>query len=77
MNKINWRQKLSSRKFWVLVAGLVSANCVLFGVDEDTTAKIVAIIGQFGAIIAYLFAEAYVDKHRQIKNPPDSPHDTE
>jgi hypothetical protein len=56
---INWRQKLSSRKFWALIAGVATSSLVLFGTDEETITKIVALIG--ASVVGYMFAEAYID----------------
>lgn len=53
--------KIASRKFWSLVAALVTSLLILFNLDENTTAQIVAAVGAFGSIIVYIFAEAYVD----------------
>ena len=36
MNKINWKQKLTSRKFWAAVTGFVTAILMVFKVDEMT-----------------------------------------
>lgn len=58
---INWKQKLSSRKFWALVAGVATSALVLAGAGEDTTVKIVGLITSVGAVVAYIFAEAHVD----------------
>ena len=46
MNKINWKQKLSSRKFWAAVAGFVTAILVAFNVENGTVEQITAIITQ-------------------------------
>ena len=59
--KIDWAKKLSSRKFWALLAGLTTSALVLAKVPENTIAQVAAMIGAFGSIIAYMFAEAYVD----------------
>ena len=31
MNKIDWKRKLTSRKFWMAIAGFVSMLVVAFG----------------------------------------------
>lgn len=58
-------RKITSRKFWSLVAGLVTSFLVLFNVSENEIAQIVAVIGAFGSIVGYIFAEAYVDGKRE------------
>lgn len=61
MSQINWKKKLSSRKFWALLAGLATSGMVLFNVSDNTAAQVVAVIGAFGSVVAYMLAEAYVD----------------
>ena len=59
--KIDWAKKLSSRKFWAAVSALVCALCVMFGVDNFTTEKLVATVSALGVLAAYILAEGYVD----------------
>lgn len=63
-NKINWAQKLSSRKFLAALAGLVSSLLVFFNVPENQIAQISSIIGAAGVLAIYILAEAYVDANR-------------
>jgi hypothetical protein len=58
---IDWKRKLSSRKFWSLVIALVGSILVAFNVPEGSIECITAIIGGFAAIIVYILAEAHVD----------------
>ena len=62
--KIDWRQKLSSRKFWAAVAGFVSALLVAFRTDENTVSQVSAIITAGGVLVAYILGEALVDSNR-------------
>lgn len=67
MNQINWKQKLSSRKFWALLAALVTAS--LTGIATDSQiAHVIAIISAIGTCVAYMFAEAKVDAARIDSN---------
>lgn len=59
---INWKNKLSSRKFWSLVAGFVSSVLLAFNLDENTVAQVAAVIGSFGLVAVYILAEASIDK---------------
>lgn len=68
MNKINWKTKLSSRKFWAMVIAVASALLVLFGVQEPTRGQIVALIAEVGALSAYIIGEGVVDAAN--KNTP-------
>lgn len=63
MEPINWKQKLTSRKFWALIAALVTS--VLTGLaTESQIAHVVSIVSGIGACVAYMFAEAKVDAAR-------------
>ena len=59
--KIDWKKKLSSRKFWAAASALVCALCVLFGVDNFTIEKLTATITALGVLAAYIFTEGYID----------------
>lgn len=54
-------QKLTSRKFWAMVAGLVIAILTLFNTDQDTIVKSVALVTALGSIVAYIFVEGGID----------------
>ena len=58
------KRKLSSRKFWLALAGLVSAIAVAFGAAEATVAQLTAIIMAGGVIAAYILGESYVDANK-------------
>lgn len=64
MNKIDWTRKLASRKFWALVAALGTSVLVAVGAGEEAVVQVTGVIGAVGAVIAYIFAEAYVDGKR-------------
>lgn len=65
--KIDWKQKLASRKFWALIAGLATSGLVLTNVPNHEIAEVVAVIGAFGSIVVYMLAEAYVDGQAALK----------
>lgn len=60
--KIDWKSKLSSRKFWALVAGFVGSLLVAFNVSEGSISQVTAIITAFGSVAVYILAESSVDK---------------
>lgn len=62
--KINWKQKLTSRKFWAAVIGFVTPLLMAFGVTETETAQITSIIMSGGTMIAYIIGEGMVDANR-------------
>lgn len=62
--KINWKQKLTSRKFWVAVTGFITAILVVFKVDELTIEQIVSVVSASSILIAYIIGEGMVDTAR-------------
>ena len=59
--KINWKQKLTSRKFWAAVTGFVTAILVAFKVDKLTIEQVVSVISASAVLIAYIIGEGLVD----------------
>ena len=64
MNGVDWKKKLTSRKFWMALSALICAVCVLFGVDEMTVEKLVATISALGVLATYILTEGYIDSKR-------------
>ena len=58
---IDWKRKLTSRKFWVAVSDFVAMLLVAFKCDEGTAAQIAALILAGAAPIAYILGEAWTD----------------
>lgn len=61
---IDWKQKLSSRKFWVALIGFVSAMMFAFNYAEADIEKVAGIITAGSTLIVYILAEAHVDANR-------------
>jgi uncharacterized membrane protein len=61
MNKINWKSKLTSRKFWAAVIGFVTALLTAFAVPVSTVTQVTAIIMAGATLIAYIIGEGMVD----------------
>lgn len=59
--KINWKRKLTSRKFWVAVIGFVTAVMVALNIDKMTVEQVAAIISAMGTLIAYIIGEGMTD----------------
>lgn len=57
---MNWKSKLTSRKFWVALAGLAAGVISLLGVKTDTS-QITGVILSLGSVAAYIFGEGFVD----------------
>ena len=61
MNEIDWKRKLTSRKFWLAVVSLASGLLLLFRVDGETVDKICGVIMSAASVIAYIINEGLVD----------------
>ncbi len=70
MEKINWKQKLTSRKLWAAIAGFVVAVLAFFAVDEETIVRVTALITAGSTMIAYIIGEGLVDAAREEPIPP-------
>ncbi len=55
------KRKLSSRKFWLALAGFICAIGAFLGVSEEASAQIWAIVTAGGVVVAYILGESYID----------------
>jgi hypothetical protein len=58
---INWKRKLTSRKFWAAVVGFVTPTILAFGGSQETVTQTTAIIMAGGTLIAYIIGEGLTD----------------
>ena len=65
MYAVNWRQKLSSRKFWAAVVGFTTALGVLLGIDYPTMEQIAVLVTAASVLIAYILGEGAVDAAKE------------
>jgi hypothetical protein len=61
MTKENIIRKLTSRKFWVAVAGFVSGLIVALDGDAETAETVSGLILQGAAVLGYILAEGLAD----------------
>jgi hypothetical protein len=61
MTKENIIRKLTSRKFWVAVAGFVSGLIVAFDGNAEIAETISGLILQGASVLGYLLAEGLAD----------------
>lgn len=61
MTQIDWKKKLTSRKFWLAVVGLVSGLMMAFKVDAETIETISGVIMAAASVIAYTIGEGLAD----------------
>lgn len=66
--KIDWKTKLTSRKFWAAVIGFITAILVAFNVPDLEIEQVATIISAAGLLVAYIIGEGLVDTARIIKS---------
>ncbi len=54
--------KLTSRKFWVAVVGVIMGIALAFGADGDTITSVAGAVTSLVSIVIYILAEAGIDK---------------
>lgn len=59
--KIDWKRKLTSRKWWVSVAALVSGLILAFGGNSDTAETVSGSIMATAAVVGYTIGEGLAD----------------
>ena len=75
--KINWKQKLTSRKFWAAIITFITSILVAFGVPDLTIEQVVAVISAGSVMIAYIIGEGMVDAARIEKGDEDKKNEEE
>ena len=63
--KINWKQKLTSRKFWAAIITFITSILVAFNVPDLTIEQVTTIIMGGASMIAYIIGEGLVDASRE------------
>lgn len=58
---INFKKKLTSRKLWAALVGVVVGLAAAFGLDESEWTQIAGVVGSIISIVAYIFGEAKID----------------
>ena len=61
MTNIDWKRKLSSRKLWAALAGIVTGLAMVFGLDENTITTVAGAVVSAASVVAYVLAEGKVD----------------
>ena len=63
--QIDWKRKLSSRRFWVALGGFVTALLTAFGADRMTVEQVTAVITALALLMSYVLGESHVDACRE------------
>ena len=71
--KIDWKRKLTSRKFWAAMIAFVTALLFAFGVGESDVTKVTGVIMAGATAIAYIIGEGMVDAKSTNIKPQTNP----
>ena len=82
---MDWKQKLTSRKFWAAVVNFVTQLMIAFHATDSEAAQVAAVIMAGAGVIAYIVGEGLADAAgaasdiviRPEQEPPDEPAETE
>ena len=58
---IDWKRKLTSRKFWLAIAMFVSGCITAFGGDAEKAEVVSGLIMHGAAVVAYIIGEGLAD----------------
>lgn len=61
MSKIDWKRKLSSRKLWAAIAGIVTGLAMVFKLDESTISSVAGAVVSMASVVSYIITEGKVD----------------
>lgn len=65
MTKQDWVRKLTSRKFWLALAGLITGIVSFFQHPTTDAECITSLILALGSVVAYSISEGLVDAARE------------
>ena len=70
--KIDWKRKLTSRKFWVAIIGFVTTVMIALNIDKMTIEQVTAIVSAMATLIAYIIGEGLTDAaHKEEREGKD------
>lgn len=58
------KQKLTSRKLWTAIVGIVVGLAAAYGLPENDIAQIAGVVTSAAAVVAYISGESKVDAAR-------------
>lgn len=61
---IDWKSKLTSRKFWMAVTGFVTGLLTYLGVGAEESGEIGSLILMGASVLAYIIGEGLADAAR-------------
>ena len=68
-NKIDWKRKLTSRKLWMAIAGLIAGIIVACNGSAETAETVGGLVMSAASVVAYILGEGLADAgHVDDKN---------
>lgn len=58
---MNWKEKLTSRKLWAAIAGVVAGVAMVFGLDEGVINTVAGAVVSVASIVTYIITEGKID----------------
>ena len=58
---MDWKRKLTSRKFWAAVAEFVTMLIIALHGTQETATQVAALIMAGAAVVAYILGEGMID----------------
>ena len=74
MNSIDWKRKLSSRKLWAAIAGIITGLAMVFRLDEDTISSVAGAVVSVASVVSYIVTEGKVDAQSVKKTAEEKAH---
>lgn len=69
--KIDWKRKLTSRKLWIALAGLVSGLVLAFNGSAEIAETVSGCVLSLGSVVGYIIGEGLTDA-ASIKSNTDT-----
>lgn len=64
------KNKLTSRKFWTMVVGVIVGLAAAFGLSENEWGQIAGVVGSIVSGVVYILTEGKVDAERIANSAP-------
>lgn len=59
--KIDWKRKLTSRKLWIALAGLISGLVLAFNGSAEIAETVSGCVLSLGSVVGYIIGEGLTD----------------
>ena len=74
---IDWKRKLTSRKFWAALADFVGMLLIALHIAEETAVQVTALIMAGAGVVAYILGEGLADAGNAARAHDITPNEDE